>query len=259
MFRPPLDCLNAAINSSQLHSPGSPEESLPSLTYRAHLPRKSLSQRSMSAGKIALIILGLLVAGLIAVALWGGGIYNRLVTLQQATDAAWAQVENVYQRRTDLIPNLVNTVSGSANFERSTITEVVEARASVGRVQLPAASAPTDPQQLAQFEQAQAGLGGALSRLLVVAERYPELRSAAAFRDLQAQLEGTENRITVERGRFNEAVQAYNTAIRRFPAALLAGMFGHSPRPYFSATPSSDRPPEVKFDFGKKTTAPQVP
>jgi LemA protein len=213
----------------------------------------------MSAGKIALIVLGLLVAGLIGVALWAGGIYNRLVTLQQATDGAWAQVENVYQRRTDLIPNLVNTVSGSANFERSTITEVVEARASVGRVQLPATAAPTDPQQLAQFEQAQAQLGGALSRLLVVAERYPELRSTAAFRDLQAQLEGTENRITVERGRFNEAVQAYNTAIRRFPAALVAGMFGHSPRPYFAATPGSDRPPDVKFDFGRQRAAPQVP
>jgi len=158
-----------------------------------------------------------------------------------------------------LIPNLVNTVSGSANFERSTITEVVEARASVGRVQLPATAAPTDPQQLAQFEQAQAQLGGALSRLLVVAERYPELRSTAAFRDLQAQLEGTENRITVERGRFNEAVQAYNTAIRRFPAALVAGMFGHSPRPYFAATPGSDRPPDVKFDFGRQRAAPQVP
>lgn len=213
----------------------------------------------MSAGKLALIILGLLVAGLIGAGLWAGGIYNRLVTLQQATDGAWAQVENVYQRRTDLIPNLVNTVSGSANFERSTITEVVEARASVGRVQLPATAAPTDPQQLAQFEQAQAQLGGALSRLLVVAERYPELRSTAAFRDLQAQLEGTENRITVERGRFNEAVQAYNTAIRRFPAALVAGMFGHSPRPYFTATPGSDRPPEVKFDFSRQRAAPQVP
>lgn len=213
----------------------------------------------MSAGKLALLILGLLVVGLIGAGLWAGGIYNRLVTLQQATDGAWAQVENVYQRRTDLIPNLVNTVSGSANFERSTITEVVEARASVGRVQLPATAAPTDPQQLAQFEQAQAQLGGALSRLLVVAERYPELRSTAAFRDLQAQLEGTENRITVERGRFNEAVQAYNTAIRRFPAALVAGMFGHSPRPYFTATPGSDRPPEVKFDFSRQRAAPQVP
>lgn len=205
----------------------------------------------MSAGKILLVVLGLLIGGLVLAGLWAAGIYNRLVTLQQTTDAAWAQVQNVYQRRADLVPNLVNTVSGAANFERSTLNDVVQARASVGQVQLPAGGAPTDPQQLAQFEQAQARLGGALSRLLVVAERYPDLRATAAFRDLQAQLEGTENRITVERGRFNEAVQAYNTAIKRFPTALLAGMFGHTPRPYFSATPGSDRPPEVKFDFNQ--------
>lgn len=210
----------------------------------------------MSAGKIALVFVGLLVFGLIAVGLWAGGIYNRLVTLQQSTDAAWAQVENVYQRRADLVPNLVNTVSGAANFERSTLADVVEARASVGRVQVPSGAAPTDPEKLAQFEQAQAQLGGALSRLLVVVEKYPELRATASFRDLQAQLEGTENRIAVERGRFNEAVQAYNTAIRQFPAAILAGMFGHTARPYFKATPGSERAPAVNFDFGKKAAAP---
>lgn len=210
----------------------------------------------MSAGKIVLIILGLLVGVLILGGFWVAGIFNRLVTLQQSTDAAWAQVQNVYQRRADLIPNLVNTVSGAANFERTTLNEVVNARASVGRVQLPAGGAPTDPQQLAEFERAQAQLGGALTRLLVVAEQYPELRATAAFRDLQAQLEGTENRISVERGRFNEAVQAYNTAIKRFPAAIFAGMFGHTARPYFSATPGADRPPTVNFDFGQKA-APQ--
>ena len=209
----------------------------------------------MSAGKILLVVLGLIIAGVVIVAIWGAGIYNRLVTLQQGTDAAWAQVQNVYQRRTDLIPNLVNTVSGAADFEKSTLNDVVNARASVSRVNVPTGSAPTDPQQLEQFERAQAQLGSALSRLLVVVERYPELRATAAFRDLQAQLEGTENRIAVERGRFNEAVQAYNTAIKRFPAALLAGMFGHTPRPYFTATPGSDRPPEVKFDFGQKAPA----
>jgi LemA protein len=206
----------------------------------------------MSAGKIGLVLLGLIVVVVVIVAAWGTGIYNRLVTLQQNTDAAWAQVQNVYQRRADLIPNVVNTVSGAANFEKSTLNEVVNARASVGRVNLPAGSAPTDPQQLVEFERSQAQLGSALSRLLVVAEKYPDLKATSAFRDLQAQLEGTENRIAVERGRFNEAVQAYNTAIKRFPAALLAGMFGHTARPYFSATPGSDRPPEVKFDFGKK-------
>jgi LemA protein len=209
----------------------------------------------MSAGKILLVVVGLLIAGLVVMGLWGAGIFNRLVTLQQGTDAAWAQVQNVYQRRADLIPNLVNTVSGAANFEKSTLAEVVEARASVGRVSIPNTGAPTDPQQLAEFERAQARLGASLSRLLVVSEQYPDLKATAAFRDLQAQLEGTENRITVERGRFNEAVQAYNTAIKRFPAAIFAGMFGHSPRPYFTATPGSDRPPEVKFDFGQKAPA----
>jgi LemA protein len=206
----------------------------------------------MSAGKILLVVLGLFVAFLVIVGLWVAGVFNRLVTLQQGADAAWAQVQNVYQRRADLVPNLVSTVSGAANFERTTLNEVVQARASVGRVQLPAGTAPTDPQQLAEFEKAQAALGGALSRLLVVAERYPELKATTAFRDLQAQLEGTENRIAVERGRFNEAVQAYNTAIKRFPAAIFAGMFGHTPRAYFTATAGAERPPEVKFDFSKK-------
>lgn len=210
----------------------------------------------MSAGKILLVVVGLLIAVLILVSFWVAGTFNRLVGLQQATDAAWAQVQNVYQRRADLIPNLVNTVSGAANFEKSTLNEVVSARASVGRMQLPPGTAPTDPQQLAEFERAQAQLGGALSRLLVVAERYPDLKATAAFRDLQAQLEGTENRISVERGRFNEAVQAYNTAIKRFPAVIFAGMFGHTARPYFTATDGADRPPPVNFDFGAKT-APQ--
>ncbi|HUR58484.1 MAG TPA: LemA family protein [Opitutaceae bacterium] len=213
----------------------------------------------MSAGKSVLIVVGILVAVLVMGGMWVAGISNRLVTLQQATDGAWAQVQNVYQRRADLIPNLVNTVSGAANFEKSTLSEVVEARASVGRVQISPQGAPTDPQQLAQFEKAQAQLGGALSRLLVVSERYPDLKATAAFRDLQAQLEGTENRITVERGRFNEAVQAYNTAIKRFPAAVFAGMFGHAPRPYFTATAGAERPPEVKFDFGKKAEAAKSP
>lgn len=208
----------------------------------------------MSFGKILLVIVGAIVALAVVIGLWAGGIFNRLVTLQQGTDAAWAQVQNVYQRRADLIPNLVSTVAGSANFEKSTLAEIVEARASVGRVQLPATGAPTDPAQFQEFERAQAQLGGALSRLLVVSERYPELRATAGFRDLQAQLEGTENRIAVERGRFNEAVQAYNTAIKRFPATIFAGMFGHAPRPYFNATPGADRPPEVKFDFGAKPT-----
>lgn len=202
--------------------------------------------------KTLLAVVGVLVALALIIGLSLSGIYNRLVVLQQATDAAWAQVQNVYQRRADLVPNLVNTVSGAANFEKSTITEVTAARASVGRVSLPA-GAPTDPAKLAEFQAAQAQLGGALSRLLAVAENYPNLTATAGFRDLQAQLEGTENRISVERGRFNEAVQAYNTAQKRFPAVFFAGMFGHSPRPYFTATAGSDKPPTVQFDFGTKT------
>lgn len=213
----------------------------------------------MSFGKILLVIVGAIIALAVVIGLWASGIFNRLVTLQQGTDAAWAQVQNVYQRRADLIPNLVSTVAGSANFEKSTLAEIVEARASVGRVQLPATGAPTDPAKFQEFERAQAQLGGALSRLLVVSERYPELRATAGFRDLQAQLEGTENRIAVERGRFNEAVQAYNTAIKRFPAVVFAGMFGHTPRPYFNATPGADRPPEVKFDFGAKQSPVPAP
>jgi LemA protein len=206
----------------------------------------------MSFGKILLLVLGGLAVLALIVGLSISGVFNRLVSLQQGTDAAWAQVQNVYQRRADLVPNLVNTVAGAANFERATLNEVTTARASVGRVQLPAGGAPTDPAQFREFEQAQAQLGGALSRLLVVAERYPELRATAGFRDLQVQLEGTENRIAVERGRFNEAVQAYNTAQKRFPAVIFAGMFGHTPRPYFAATPGAEKPPEVKFDFGAK-------
>jgi LemA protein len=206
----------------------------------------------MSLGKILLALVGLLVVLVIVVGLSISGIYNRLVTLQQGTDAAWAQVQNVYQRRADLVPNLVSTVAGAANFEKSTLAEVTAARASVGRVSLPAASAPTDPAKLAEFAQAQAQLGGALSRLLAVSENYPSLTATAGFRDLQAQLEGTENRISVERGRFNDAVQAYNTALKRFPAVLFAGMFGHSARPYFTAVAGSDQPPAVQFDFGAK-------
>lgn len=213
----------------------------------------------MSLGKILLIIVGFFVLLAVMAGLWISGIYNRLVTLQQGTDAAWAQVENVYQRRADLVPNLVNTVSGAANFEKSTLMAVTNARASVGRVQLPPGSAPTDPAKLAEFENAQAQLGGALSRLLVVAERYPDLKATAAFRDLQAQLEGTENRIAVERRNFNEAVRLYNTAQKRFPAVIFAGMFGHTVRPYFTATPGSDKPPTVNFDFNGAQPAPAKP
>ncbi len=208
----------------------------------------------MSAGKIFLIVLGVIVLFALLVGFWCFGTYNGLVSLQQATDAQWAQVQNVYQRRADLVPNLVSTVKGVADFEKSTLTAVTDARASVGRVQLPASGAPTDPAQLAAFQQAQGQLGSALSRLLVVSENYPSLRATDSFRDLQAQLEGTENRIAVERGRFNEAVQAYNTTVRRFPGLIIAGMFGFRDRPYFTATAGAETPPKVNFDFGGKNS-----
>jgi LemA protein len=206
-----------------------------------------------TATKIILAIVGVFVVFAVILALTMVSSYNGLVSLKQGTDAQWAQVQNVYQRRADLVPNLVNTVAGAANFEKSTLTAVTDARASVGRVQLPAGTAPTDPAQLAAFQQAQGQLGGALSRLLVVSEQYPQLTATEGFRDLQAQLEGTENRIAVERGRFNDAVQAYDTAIQRFPAMIFAGMLGFTARPYFSAAPDAATPPKVQFDFSGKS------
>src|SRR5437870_4621565 len=188
---------------------------------------------------IGAIILFLVLVGGCAVA----GSYNRLVGLQQKVDQSWAQVQNVYQRRTDLIPNLVNTVQGAANFEKSTLTEITNARASVGQVRIDPNKAPTDPAQLEQFQAAQTQLGNALSRLLVVVERYPELRANQNFLSLQAQLEGTENRISVERNNFNGAVQAYNTAVRSFPTNLIAGMFGFVSRPFFNAQPGAEKAP----------------
>src|ERR1700688_2599517 len=184
------------------------------------------------------------------------GSYNRLGKLQQSVDQSWAQVQNVYQRRADVIPNLVNTVSGAANFEKSTLVEVTNARASVGRVQLDPNKAPSDEAQLEQFQAAQGQLSNALSRLLVVVERYPELKANQNFLSLQAQLEGTENRISVERGNFNKAVQDYNVAVRSFPTNFIAGMLGFAPRPFFAAQTGAERPPPVQFNFGTPAPAP---
>jgi len=197
------------------------------------------------------ILVVLVIAVLIVIAIAGGG-YNHLVKLQQGVNSQWAQVQNVYQRRADLVPNLVATVSGAANFEKSTLTEITEARASVGQVKIDPNNAPTDASKLAEFEKAQGAMTSALSRLLVVSERYPDLKASANFRDLQAQLEGTENRISVERGRFNDAVQAYDTAIKSFPANFYAGACGFTEKPYFTATEGADKPPQVQFDFNKK-------
>jgi LemA protein len=187
------------------------------------------------------LVLGLLLIGVgVAVA----GSYNRLVGLQEAVESAWGDVQNQYQRRADLVPNLVATVRGAAEFEQETFTRVTEARAKVGQVSI---GGLPDAQQLEQFQQAQGELSSALSRLLVVVERYPELTATQAFRDLQVQLEGTENRITVARNRFNEAAQAYNATRRRFPAVLIAGMFGFDERPYFAAQEGAETAPRVEF------------
>lgn len=173
--------------------------------------------------------------------------YNEVIERDEAVKAAWAETENQYQRRADLVPNLVRVVQGAANFEKETLSAVVEARSKVGSMQVDA-STIDNPEQLKRFEQAQGELSSALSRLLVVAEQYPELKATDAFRDLQVQLEGTENRIAVARRRFIEAVSAYNQTVLKFPTSIGASMRGKSERPSFTATtPGADKAPEVKF------------
>src|SRR5882724_3030030 len=211
-----------------------------------------MNKFAIGCGGLVVILLFIVIIGALAL----GGIYNRLVRLQQGVDQSWAQVQNVYQRRADLIPNLVNTVSGAANFEKSTIVEVTNARASVGQVKIDPNKAPIDPAQLQQFQAAQGQLSNALSRLLVVVERYPELKANQNFLTLQAQLEGTENRISVERGNFNTAVQNYNTAVRSVPANFVAGIFGFAPRPFFNAQPGAEKAPAVNFNFGTPAPSP---
>ncbi len=176
--------------------------------------------------------------------------YNRLVSLRQQADSSWADVENVYQRRADLVPNLVKTVEGAASFEKETLTQVIQARQQVNNIKVDPNSPPDSPQAMAAFQQTQDQLSSALSRLLVTVERYPDIKANANFRDLQVQLEGTENRIAVERRKFNESVQQYNTAIKQFPTILYSGFLGFQDRPYFAARAGADEAPEVNFDFG---------
>jgi LemA protein len=168
-----------------------------------------------------------------------------MVKLDEKVSAQWAQVENVYQRRADLIPNLVNTVKGYANFEKDVLTAVTEARAKATSVNVDASK--LSPESIQQFQQAQGQLSSSLSKLLVVVEKYPDLKANQNFLELQAQLEGTENRITVERGRFNEVTQEYNSTIRSFPNNIMAGMFGFSKKGYFEAEKGAEKVPEVKF------------
>ncbi|PAU93556.1 LemA family protein [Aliifodinibius salipaludis] len=173
--------------------------------------------------------------------------YNTLVEQEQNVEQSWAQVENQYQRRADLVPNLVNTVKGAADFEQETLTEVTEARSRASSIQI-SADDLNNPQKIQQFQQAQQQLSGALSRMLVTVEKYPELKANQNFRDLQVQLEGTENRIATERQRFNEAVQSYNTTVKRFPNNVFAGMFGFDDKAFFEADKGAKEVPEVNFD-----------
>ena len=173
------------------------------------------------------------------------GSYNNMVNMQEGVTAQWSQVENVYQRRADLIPNLVSTVKGYAEFEQETLTQVIEARAKATAVNVNPEN--LDANSLQQFQQAQSGLSSALSRLMVVVEKYPDLKANLGFLDLQAQLEGTENRITVERMKFNESAQTYNTFIRQFPKNIWAGMFGFEKKAYFEAQEGANKAPTVAF------------
>lgn len=186
--------------------------------------------------------------GVVALLVFVGiGKYNSLVEQQQTVNQAWAQVENQYQRRADLIPNLVNTVKGAADFEQETLTNVIEARSKASSIQLTAEDL-NNPQRVQQFQQAQQQLSGALSRLLVTVEKYPELKANQNFRDLQVQLEGTENRISTERQRFNETVQTYNTTVKSIPNNLFAGIFGFKQKAYFEADEEASEVPEVDFN-----------
>ncbi|MDR3625808.1 MAG: LemA family protein [Ignavibacteriaceae bacterium] len=198
------------------------------------------------------MIIGLSIAGgvllfVIILIMWGVGIYNNLVTLNETVNQSWSQVENQYQRRADLIPNLVSTVKGYANFEKSVLTQVTEARASVGGVKM-TKEILDDPAAFQKFQAAQGQLSGALSRLLVTVENYPDLKANENFLQLQAQLEGTENRISVERRRFNETVQSYNTTIKRFPNVVFANLFGFRDKQYFKATAGAETAPKVDFN-----------
>ena len=188
---------------------------------------------------------------LIVIASFSGCGYSSLVEQDEKVNQAWAQVENQYQRRADLIPNLVKTVQGYADFEKGVLTEVTELRSRVGQIKL-STDDLSDEEKFKQFSDAQDKLSGALSRLLVVAENYPQLKANENFLQLQSQLEGTENRISVERKKFNEAVQEYNTSIRRFPMLITAKIMGFKEKQYFKSAPGTDKAPDVNFDFDKK-------
>jgi LemA protein len=205
-----------------------------------------LKFKKMKKGCLIGIIIGSFIAiFILSSVLWGVKVYNSMVTMGESVTSQWGNVETQYQRRLDLIPNFVNTVKGAANFEQQTLTQVIEARAK-------ATSVTIDPknlneQTMAQFQQAQGQVSSALARLMVVVEKYPELKATQSFRDLQVTLEGTENRISVERRKFNEVAQSYNTYVKKFPQNFIAGMFSFQQKPYFKSAEGADKAPEVKF------------
>ena len=188
----------------------------------------------------------LAIGAVVLIVIYGINGYNNLVQLEENVKQRWSQVENQYQRRADLIPNLVNTVQGAADFEKETLTQVIEARSKASSIQM-SPEMLENPEQMQQFQQAQGALSGALSRLMVRVERYPKLQANQNFRDLQSQLEGTENRIAVERDRFNRSAEEYNSTIRQFPTNLLAGIGGFDTKAYFEADQGAEEAPEVQF------------
>ncbi len=200
------------------------------------------SLRKMKRSNIILLVIG---AALLLLVFNGCGSYNNMVTKQETVSSSWAQVENVYQRRSDLIPNLVSTVKGVANFEQKTLTDVINARASASQIKVDASR--LSPAQIEKFQASQGELTQALGRLMVVAEQYPQLKATENFMELQSQLEGTENRIAVERGKFNEVVKDYNSYIRQFPQVVFAGMLGFDKKGYFEAVAGADKAPKVEF------------
>ena len=195
--------------------------------------------------KKSYIVIGVIIIIVIGIFMWFKGSYNQMVTRSENVSSQWSNVENQYQRRLDLIPNLVNTVKGYAEHEQNTLTQVVEARAKA--TQMRVNFDQLDEQTIQKFNNMQGELSSALSRLMAISEQYPDLKANENFRDLQAQLEGTENRIAVERRKFNEEVKGYNAYIRSFPKNIIAGMFGFLPQPYFEAATGAEKAPEVKF------------
>ena len=196
----------------------------------------------MSTGKIALIVFGAL---FVIVGFWGCNGYNGLVSADQGVKKVWSNVETNYQRRTDLYSSVIKTIEGSANFEKSTLKEVLEARSKATQIKVDI----NDPASLEAYQKAQANLQGSFSRLMAVAENYPDLKTTAAFRDFQTQIEGTENRINVARQDYNKAIEDYNLRVKRFPGVILARLFGYMDKPYYKADEGTEKAPNIEFNI----------